>query len=327
MPAPCQTPKPCDPTDAERLRDHLALSEAQLPASRAAQAQFAFKVPTAFADRMQAGNRDDPLLRQVWPAPEEERRVPGFGPDPVGDNAAIAAPGLLQKYQGRALLLATSACAIHCRYCFRRHFPYDDHRTQDQPWAPALREIAADTSLREIILSGGDPLTLSARRLGLLLGQLAAIAHVQRLRIHSRVPVVSPERITPEMEATLAAHPRPLVLVIHANHPAELDDAVAGTLGRLRGLGITLLNQAVLLKGVNDSVATLQGLSERLFACGVLPYYLHQLDPVAGAAHFAVGDTQARRLVTQLRERLPGYLVPRLVRELAGTAAKQPLIP
>ena len=330
MRAPCQTPLqqnlPPATGDYQQLRQRLALSESELPVSGPAQRQFAFKAPPAFVDRINPGDPDDPLLRQIWPAPEEEIEARGFVTDPVGDNAAIAAPGLLQKYQGRALLIATGACAIHCRYCFRRHFPYGDHLTLDEAWAPALRAIAADTSLNEIILSGGDPLTLSARRLQRLLDHLAAIPHLQRLRIHSRVPVVSPERITPDLETVLKRHPQPTVLVIHANHPAELDEAVHDTLWRLRRQGVTLLNQAVLLRGVNDCVETLQHLNERLFACGVLPYYLHQLDPVAGAAHFAVEKARARALIKSLRERLPGYLVPRLVQELPGATAKLPLI-
>ncbi|KAA3627795.1 MAG: EF-P beta-lysylation protein EpmB [Proteobacteria bacterium] len=330
MRAPCQTPLqqnlPSATGDYQQLRQRLALSELELPASGPAQGQFALKAPPAFVDRIKPGDADDPLLRQIWPAPEEEIEACGFVTDPVGDNAAITAPGLLQKYQGRALLIATSACAIHCRYCFRRHFPYGDHLTLDEDWAPALREITEDTSLNEIILSGGDPLTLSARRLQQLLDHLAAIPHLQRLRIHSRVPVVSPERITPDLETVLKSHPRPTVLVIHANHPAELDEAVHDTLWRLRRQGVTLLNQAVLLRGVNDCVETLQRLNERLFSCGVLPYYLHQLDPVAGAAHFAVDKARACALIKSLREHLPGYLVPRLVQELPGAAAKLPLI-
>lgn len=329
MRARCQThppvPEPYQLDDAARLREQLSLTAADLPISHRAQQQFAFKAPAAFMGRISPNDAGDPLLRQIWPAQEEEQEAAGFVLDPVGDRDAVAAEGLLRKYQGRALLLAANGCAIHCRYCFRRHFPYHDHVTHDRAWAPALREIEADTSLSEIILSGGDPLTLSARRLQQLLERLAAIVHVKRLRIHSRVPVVCPERMTPELEAVLARQVRPTVLVIHANHPTELDDAVRGTLHRLRGHGLTLLNQSVLLKGVNDDRRILQQLSERLFECEVLPYYLHQLDPVAGAAHFAVDDRSARDLVAALRDCLPGYLVPKLVRELPGAAAKQPL--
>ncbi len=328
MHVPCQTSPvsaavPCD--ELQPVRDRLALPESALPASPRAQHQFPFKAPQAFLQRIVPADPGDPLLRQIWPAPEEEEDTPGYRADPVGDDAAITAPGLLRKYHGRALLIATGSCAIHCRYCFRRHFPYQEHHAVDQAWEPALRAIAADTSITEVILSGGDPLTLSPRRLRQLLHALAAIGHVQRLRVHTRVPVVAPERLTQEYDALFAHHPRPVVIVIHANHPRELDDTVRDALLRLRGTGLTLLNQSVLLRGVNDEVDVLAQLSARLFACGVLPYYLHQLDPVTGAAHFAVSDNDACALTAALRARLPGYLVPQLVREIAGAAAKQPL--
>lgn len=329
MRTPCQTSplSPASPSiiDPELVRERLALGTTQLDVSEAAQAQFAFKAPASFVGRIQPGDPDDPLLKQIWPSPDETVAANGFVTDPVGDHAAVTAPGLLQKYPGRALLLVTSACAIHCRYCFRRHFPYRDHMTHEATWTPALEAIAADRSLREVILSGGDPLTLSVRRLQQLMTSLAGIPHVERLRIHSRVPVASPERVSAALEELLVHHSQQTVLVIHANHPAELDESVHSLLWRLRSTGVTLLNQSVLLKGINDDAGILNALSERLFACGVLPYYLHQLDPVEGAAHFAVSDAKALNLIDTLTGQLPGYLVPKLVREIPGADSKLPL--
>ncbi len=283
---------------------------------------FPLRVPRCFAARMERGNPADPLLQQVLPRKIEYRAAPGFGADPVGDKRAMPLPGLLHKYHGRVLLVGTGACAIHCRYCFRRHFPYGDARPG---WGGALDYIANDGSIREVILSGGDPLTLSDGRLADLTSSLDAIPHVKRLRIHTRLPVVLPARIDEGFMAWLTRLRLDKVMVIHANHPNELDDEAATALARLKAAGITLLNQAVLLQGINDDAAVLTDLSERLFAAGVLPYYLHQLDKVQGAAHFEVDDERAMSIHRQLLIRLPGYLVPRLVREQAGEAYKSPL--
>lgn len=330
MDAHCQTtPGPDAKTGFETrpatLREELGLSTRRLPIGHAAARDFSLKAPESFTGRIRPGDENDPLLRQIWPAPEEEIATPGFHADPVGDADATIATGLLQKYRGRALLLASGACAIHCRYCFRRHFPYREHSAEDQPWRSALRQIRSDSSLKEIILSGGDPLTLSNRRLRSLLEQLEAIPHVLRLRIHTRTPVVHPARMDASLLELLAACADRLVVVVHANHARELDHEVCQRLRELRAGGIALLNQSVLLRGINDSATRLAELSERLFACGTLPYYLHQLDPVAGAAHFHVPDKEALDIVEQLRRELPGYLVPRLVREQAGAPSKQPL--
>lgn len=286
---------------------------------------FRLLVPRGFAARMGRGDPSDPLLRQVLPLMPERIPAAGFLLDPVGDGAATRLPGLIQKYRGRALLMAHGACAVHCRYCFRRHYPYAELGASDPRIRGALAAIASDPSLGEVILSGGDPLMLDDPSLGSLLARLDAIPHLQRLRIHSRLPVVLPERVTPRLCRLLGARRLSPVLVIHANHPRELDDTVARALTRLRAAGVALLNQSVLLRGVNNAPDTLADLSERIFACGVLPYYLHQLDPVQGAAHFEVPDAEARALVQSLRARLPGYLVPRLVREVAGDPAKRPL--
>ncbi|MDQ2703203.1 MAG: EF-P beta-lysylation protein EpmB [Pseudomonadota bacterium] len=287
--------------------------------------QFPLRVPRAFIARMTHGDPADPLLRQVLPVLDEARVVPGFVLDAVGDGAARAGHGVIRKYQGRALLVATGSCAINCRYCFRRHFPYAEETAAAGGWEQAVAAIAADPAIDEVILSGGDPLSLSTPKLAALTDALATIPHLRRLRIHSRLPVVLPARVDGELLAWLGALPWPLAFVIHANHGNEFDATVDAALARLRDAGATLLNQAVLLRGVNDSVEALAALSERSWSAGVVPYYLHQLDRVAGTAHFEVDDARARELHAALAARLSGYLVPRLVREVPGDSGKRPL--
>ena len=311
--------------DPAELLQLLALPPELLPAAQQAAARFPLRVPRSYVARMQKGNPADPLLRQVLPLGEELVAADGFTEDPVGDLDAMAIPGLLHKYAGRVLLITTAACGVHCRYCFRRHFPYNEANAASLDWQPALDYIAADPSIREVILSGGDPLSLSDQRLTQLVAQLAAIPHLQRLRLHTRQVIVLPERVDAALLNWLADCRLQTVMVVHANHANEINQEVTAALLRLKEIGVTLLNQAVLLKGVNDEVQVLAALSERLFAAQVLPYYLHQLDRVQGAGHFEVSDTQALKLVHELRERLPGYLVPRLVREQAGKLAKIPL--
>jgi L-lysine 2,3-aminomutase len=286
---------------------------------------FALRVPRGFVARMRSGDPADPLLLQVLPRAAELLPQPGFVPDAVGDAAARSAHGVLQKYAGRALLIATGSCAVNCRYCFRRHFPYAEETAAANQWREAVAAIAADAGVEEVILSGGDPLSLSDAKLAELGRALVAIPHVRRLRIHTRLPVVLPERVDAGLTAWLAALPLQKVVVLHANHANEFDAAVDAACARLRDAGCTLLNQAVLLRGINDEAASLAALSERSFAAGVLPYYLHQLDRVLGAAHFEVADADALALVEAVRHRLPGYLVPRLVREIAGEPSKSPL--
>jgi EF-P beta-lysylation protein EpmB len=311
--------------DPARLLAHLQLPASRLvPAQRAA-AAFPLRVPRYFADLMTPGDPHDPLLRQVLPVADELVASPGFSTDPVGDMAARAGHGLLQKYRGRALLITTGACAVHCRYCFRRHYPYSDEQAGRDDWSPVLVELARRPDISEIILSGGDPLSLSDQRLASLLEGLAAVPGLRRLRIHSRLPVVLPARLTTRLTSLLAGNRLATSLVLHANHSRELTGTLAAALGPLRDAGVTLLNQAVLLAGVNDDARVLADLSETLFDLGILPYYLHQLDPVAGAAHFQVDEERARALHRQLRDTLPGYLLPRLVHEVAGGAAKLPL--
>jgi L-lysine 2,3-aminomutase len=311
-------------SDPRELLGLLGL-EALLPRLPADCSDFPLRVPRGFAARMRPGDPADPLLRQVLPLDEEYRPVPGFDADAVGDLAARGARGVLHKYQGRALLVATGSCAVHCRYCFRRHFPYAEEVAAAAGWREAIDYLAADPSLNEAILSGGDPLSLSTTKLAELGEALTRIPHVTRLRLHTRLPVVLPERVDAGLLDWLAALPLQKVIVLHVNHANELDATVDRALAGLRDTGAVLLNQAVLLAGVNDSVDALAALSERLIACGVLPYYLHQLDRVAGAAHFEVDESRARDLVETLRARLPGYLVPRWVREDAGEPGKTPL--
>jgi EF-P beta-lysylation protein EpmB len=311
-----------DPLELLRLLGLEAQAGRLLPG---ADTGFALRVPRGFVARMRPGDPDDPLLRQVLPLAAELAPQPGFAADAVGDLAARSAHGVLQKYAGRALLIATGSCAVNCRYCFRRHFPYAEETAAAGRWREAVAAIAADPGLDEVILSGGDPLSLSDTKLTELTAALRAIPHVRRLRLHTRLPVVLPERVDAGLLAWLDALPLQKVVVLHANHANEFDERVDAACAALRARGCTLLNQAVLLRGVNDDADTLAALSERAFAAGVLPYYLHQLDRVLGAAHFEVADTAALALVEALRQRLPGYLVPRLVREIAGEKSKTPL--
>lgn len=292
-----------------------------------AAAQFPLRVPRGFVARMRPGDPHDPLLRQVLPLDAELRPMPGFTLDAVGDGAAKAGAGVIRKYRGRALLITTGSCAVHCRYCFRRHFPYAEETAAAGQWAEAVAAIRDDASIDEVLLSGGDPLALATPKLAELTKQLATVPHLRRLRIHTRLPVVLPERVDDDLVAWLRALPWPATVVIHANHAREFDASVDAALARLRAAGATLLNQAVLLRGVNDDVQTLADLCERGHVAGVLPYYLHQLDRVAGSAHFEVDDTRALALHAALMARLPGYLVPKLVREVAGDPAKRPLLP
>ncbi len=315
-------------TDAGELLALLGLPETALGGTaeaRRAMAAFPLKVPRGFVARMRPGDARDPLLLQVLPLGAEMEPRPGFGPDPLEEAEALAGPGLLHKYQGRALLLVTGACAVHCRYCFRRHFPYGDAGAGRKDWSAALAYLTADRAIEEVILSGGDPLAASDERLAELEAALAALPHLRRLRLHTRLPVVLPERVDEGLLGWFAASRFEKVVVLHANHAREIDAEVAAAARRLAAAGATVLNQAVLLAGVNDTVEDQVELSRALFAAGVLPYYLHLLDRVAGAAHFEVPEAAARALATELALRLPGYLTPRLVREVAGAGAKVPL--
>jgi EF-P beta-lysylation protein EpmB len=318
-------------TDPTQLLEELELDPALAGSARASSATFSLRVTRSYLGRMRRGDRNDPLLRQVLPLAEELLDTPGYGSDPLHEREATRAPGLLQKYAGRALLITTQACAIHCRYCFRREFPYAaQHEPADEGgsrFRAALEVIAGDASIEEVILSGGDPLSLGDARLAKITDAIAAMPHVHRIRVHTRQPIVLPSRVDEGLLAWLRGIQRPTVFVLHTNHPNEIDDEVRAACARLRTAGVTLLNQSVLLRGVNDDVETLAQLSRRLMDAGIVPYYLHLPDRVRGTAHFDVAEDQAQRLVAALGARLSGYLVPRLVREIPGAASKVQSIP
>lgn len=311
--------------DPAELCSRLDLPATWLPGASAGHALFTICVPEAFLHRITPGDPHDPLLRQVLPLNEETLTPPGFVADPLAEADHQPAKGVIHKYAGRVLLIASPNCAVNCRYCFRRHFPYDEHRPSRAQWQEALDYLRADTSLQEVILSGGDPLAANDRQLAWLVGELEKIPHLKRLRIHTRLPVVIPDRIDTALLEWLGDTRLQKVMVLHINHANEIDASVEQACARLKNAGVTLLNQSVLLEGINDSVDALATLSERMFEAGVLPYYLHVLDPVQGAAHFDVCDAKARELIAGLRERLPGFLLPRLVREIPGEASKTPL--
>ncbi|MFE8072184.1 EF-P beta-lysylation protein EpmB [Marinobacteraceae bacterium S3BR75-40.1] len=312
-------------TDPRELLARLQLPDALLPGAEDGQRLFPIRVPEPFLQRMEAHNPDDPLLRQVLPLQAESQPAAGFVIDPLQEQSQAHGNGLIRKYRSRALLVLTGACAVNCRYCFRRHFPYNDYRLQPSDWEPALEVLRQAPEINEVILSGGDPLAMNDRLLARLVAQLETIPHIRRLRLHTRLPVVIPQRVDDSLFKWLAASRLQKIVVLHINHAREIDASVREAVQRLRDAGATLLNQSVILQGVNDSVAALSELSDALFDAGVLPYYLHAFDPVAGAAHFAVSDEHARTLVRQLHGVLPGYLVPRLVREIPGEASKSPL--
>lgn len=311
--------------DPDELIDRLELGDEHRQPARRASMLFPLLVPESYLSRMQPRDPHDPLLLQVLPLAEEEEQVAGFSTDAVGDADSRQAPGLLQKYAGRALLIATGACAVHCRYCFRRHYPYGDEPRRLDDWEPALQEIAADQSLHEVILSGGDPLMLTDTRLAALLDRFASIDHLRRLRVHTRLPIVLPQRVTARLLDLLLENRLTPIVVVHANHSRELQDDCADALRRLVRSGVTTLNQTVLLKGVNDDADSMTELCERLIDLGVIPYYVHQLDRVTGTAHFEVSEARGRGIMRALRERLPGYAVPTYVREVPGEKCKLPL--
>ena len=316
-------------TQPDALISALGLDPSLLAGARSAAGLFALRVPRGYLARMRRGDARDPLLRQVLPLEEELREHPGYGPDPLQERAATHAPNLLRKYQGRALLITTQACAIHCRYCFRREFPYEEQREDAgvRRFDAAIGAIAADCSIEEVILSGGDPLSLGDARLENLTSALQAIPHLRRLRVHTRQPIVLPSRVDEGLLSWLRTVHLPTVFVLHTNHANEIDEAVREACARLRGAGIMLLNQSVLLKGVNDDADTLAELSRALFDAGIAPYYLHLPDRVRGTAHFDVPEDDARRLIAELTARLSGYLVPRLVREEPGAVSKTAAYP
>lgn len=309
-------------TDPAELLRELNLDASLLNIPAAVLEGFPLKVPRAFVRRMQPGDAHDPLLRQVLPLTEEGDDTPGFDFDPLSEADFNPQAGILHKYAGRVLLLAAPHCAVHCRYCFRRHFPYQSHVPGKQSWEQSLQWLADNPDIHEVIYSGGDPLAANDKYLAWLTNRISEIPHVSRLRIHTRTPVMIPARVTDELLDWLTATRLQKVMVVHVNHAREIDDEVLAAMQKLKTADVQLLNQSVLLRGVNDSVDALGALSERLFAAGILPYYLHVLDRVKGVAHFDVADDEAKRLHKALISQLPGYLVPRLVREIPGEASK-----
>lgn len=306
------------------LFELLALDPADLPSSLKAHDDFKLNVPRPYLAKIRRGDINDPLLAQVLPVGGELVPTAGYSNDPLGEKAANPAPGLIHKYYGRVLLVVSPACAIHCRYCFRRHFPYEVNQPGRLQWQQALDYIAANAGISEVILSGGDPLAANDQHLHWLTTQIAAIPHVTRLRVHTRFPVVIPSRINNDCLRWLTETRLKTIVVLHVNHPNELGNDTQQAVARLKNAGIDVLNQTVLLKSVNDDADTLIELSEKLYAQGILPYYLHVLDAVQGAAHFAVDRDRINELRERMLARLPGYLVPRVVTEKPGAAAKVP---
>jgi EF-P beta-lysylation protein EpmB len=311
-------------SDPQKLLDYLNIDSAPFEKGLAARTLFAQRVPISFIDRMERGNPNDPLLRQVLPLEQEFEQHPGYTNDPLEEqNTPLS--GLLHKYKNRVLLIVKGGCAINCRYCFRRHFPYQENQGGKTTWQKNLDYIAQHSEINEVILSGGDPLMAKDHELEWLINGIAAIGHVNTVRIHTRLPVVIPDRITQELCELFTHTTLKVVLVTHINHANEIDTALEKAMTKLRQANVTLLNQGVLLKGVNDSASALVSLSERLFSVGILPYYLHLLDKVQGAQHFYVSDDTARELMQQIIPQLSGYLVPRLTREISGRTSKTPI--
>ena len=313
-------------TSVDELLAELELDSTQLSTCQQAAQQFPLRVPRAFVRRMEKGNSNDPLLGQVLPIKAEMQLDPAYSTDPLDESSHNPIAGIVHKYRNRLLLIVSPACAINCRYCFRRHFPYQENRQSKEQWMQALTYISSNTEINEVIFSGGDPLAANDQFLGWLAEQIAAIPHIKRLRIHTRLPVVIPSRINESFLRWATASRLNPIVVLHINHSNEIDSEVAEAVARLLDVGIKVLNQTVLLKGINDSADTLNALSERLFDCGIAPYYLHLLDPVQGASHFDIDESQALEIYRELQTMLPGFLLPRLVREIPGKLSKT-LIP
>lgn len=311
-------------TDPKKLLEFLNLATEANERNGQARRLFPMRVPKPFAQKMEKGNPLDPLFRQVFPLFDEFNDVDGFIEDPLQEQQNQQ-QGILHKYRSRALLMVRGGCAVNCRYCFRRHFPYEENSLNKPGWLEALTHIKAHTELNEVIYSGGDPLMAKDDFLAWLTQQIEQIPHIKRLRLHTRLPVVIPQRVDEALLRWISETPLKVVMVLHINHGNEIDKTLIGKMKALQGAGVTLLNQSVLLKGINDNADALEQLSERLFDAGILPYYLHVLDRVKGAAHFDVNEQKGRELMAELIKRLPGFLVPKLVREVGGQPGKTPL--
>lgn len=312
-------------TDPEELLRLLSLeNHPELSQGASARQLFPLRVPHAFVARMKKGDPQDPLLLQVLTQQNEFIQAPGYSVDPLQEQHATV-PGLLHKYHNRALLLVKGGCAVNCRYCFRRHFPYHDNPGNKHSWSVALAYVSQHNELDELILSGGDPLMAKDHELDWLITEIEKIPHIKRLRIHSRLPVVIPARITDALCQRLSETRLQTILVTHINHANEIDHDVTESMKKLKNAGVTLLNQSVLLRDINNNAQTLVNLSDKLFSAGILPYYLHVLDKVQGAAHFMVDDNSAREIMRNMLEKTSGYLVPKLTREIGGQPSKTPL--
>lgn len=309
----------------EELFQILQLDPALLPQSTEASTKFELRVPRPYAARIRPGDIDDPLLRQVLPLAHELQNAPGYTRDPLAEKHRNPIPGLVHKYKGRVLLVVAGHCAVNCRYCFRRHFDYQQNTPGREGWLKVLDYLKHNSDITEVIFSGGDPLASSDRQLSWLTGEIEAIPHIRRLRLHTRLPVMIPSRIDSQCLSWISQTRLKVVLVLHANHANELDSEVADAMAKLAAAGVCLLNQSVLLRGVNDSLDSLIHLSERLFELDTHPYYLHLLDKVAGAAHFEVSEAEGVKLMAGMLKSLPGYLIPRLVREVPGANSKIPV--
>ena len=314
----------CSYTDPAKLLQYLGLDEEKYTQHIKARRLFPMRVPRHFADLMEKGNPNDPLFLQVMPLSDEFLTSKGYSEDPL-DEHDTAGKGILHKYDSRVLLMVRTGCAVNCRYCFRRHFPYADNAVSKNQWLDVLEYLRGNSKINEVIFSGGDPLMAKDDHLSWLANEIATIPHIKRLRIHSRLPVVLPERISHNFVKWFTALPLQKVLVLHANHANEMSEPLKTRLRTLRDKGVTLLNQSVLLKGINDSGEAISNLSESLFEAGVLPYYLHVLDKVQGASHFYVSDDEGRQIMEEAIKRLPGFLVPKLVREIGGQPGKTPI--
>jgi EF-P beta-lysylation protein EpmB len=308
------------------LLEAVDLELSELNQRQQACADFPLLVPRSFVERMEKGNPNDPLLLQVLPQAQENLEAEGFIKDPLAEKHSNLSKGLIHKYNSRVLLIMSSGCAVNCRYCFRRHFPYSENRTGDDDWQNILQYLAADNSIEEVIFSGGDPLMMNDQQLAQRIADLEQIPHIERLRIHTRLPVVIPERITEQLTQLLSDTRFITIMVLHINHANELKQVLQPQLRALLQAGVMLLNQAVLLKGVNDTFAAQQALSKALISLNITPYYLHLLDKVQGAQHFAIADDEAIKIYKQMLNNLSGYLLPKLVREESGKGSKTPVI-
>lgn len=309
-------------TRGEELMQLLGLTASGWLSQGASQ-DFSLRVPRSFIARMEKGNPHDPLLRQILPAPSELIQHPGFVTDPLVEKQYNPIPGLLHKYENRVLLIVTGGCAVNCRYCFRRHFPYAENNPSKKDWSKAIDYIQSQPQVNEVILSGGDPLLATDDYLKDLASVIDKIPHIKRLRIHSRIPIVLPSRVNDDLLSWFVNPNRQAIMVVHVNHPNEINHEVSDAIKLLKEKNVTVLNQSVLLRDINDDSDVLANLSEKLFSIGIMPYYLHRLDPVKGAWHFEVSLERAKQIVRDLAGKVSGYLLPKFVQEVPGENSKQ----